>query len=99
MRRLLLISAILVGSIGFVPSMPTASACPMCQVANEEGTGSAEQNARPRAYMYSILFMLAMPATLFSGFSFGFYRLWKKQQVLESLANADSRNQLSNVTP
>jgi hypothetical protein len=49
----------------FVCATPVR-ACPMCQVANETGQGDEEcvvRDARPRAYMYSILFMLSMPAT------------------------------------
>ena len=40
----------------------------MCQVANE-----SKDDATPKAYMISILFMLAVPATLFTGFGIGFY--------------------------
>jgi hypothetical protein len=36
--------------------------------------------------MYSILFMLSMPATLTAGFGLGFYRLWKKQQELAEVS-------------
>lgn len=90
MKRLILTAAIVLGAFAFAPNAPTAQACPMCQVANEEGEGSAEQNARPRAYMYSILFMLAMPATVFSSFSYGFYRLWKKQQMADGGNAIDS---------
>ncbi|MEO1995951.1 MAG: hypothetical protein ABGZ17_11815, partial [Planctomycetaceae bacterium] len=32
----------------------------------------------PRAYMYSILFMLSVPATIATGFGVSFYRLSKK---------------------
>lgn len=43
----------------------TASACPMCKAANEapqpDGTGMSDPNMRPRAYMYSIFFMMSMP--------------------------------------
>ena len=55
----------------------------MCKLANESGQDETcgITNARPRAYMYSILFMLSMPATLTAGFGFGFYRLWKKGQA------------------
>ena len=45
----------------------------MCQQANES------EKDLPRAYMYSILFMLAVPATVFTGFSVGFYRLSKQR--------------------
>ena len=51
-----------------------ADACPMCKQANE----SEEENKVPQAYMYSILFMLAMPATLLTAFGIGFYRLSKR---------------------
>jgi hypothetical protein len=49
-----------------------ASACPMCKLANES-------NERlPKAYMYSILFMLGMPASVLTGFSVSFWRLSRK---------------------
>jgi hypothetical protein len=64
------------------PSTP-AVACPMCKMANESKTDSAE-NLKPKAFMYSILFMLAMPATLLTGFGIGFYRLSKKNGAGES---------------
>jgi hypothetical protein len=41
----------------------------MCKLANET------DSRLPMAYMYSILFMLGMPATVLSGFSIGFWRL------------------------
>jgi LytS/YehU family sensor histidine kinase len=45
------------------------SACPMCKLA-------AESSARqPRAYMFSILFMMGMPMMLTTGFGIAFYRL------------------------
>ena len=78
-RRFLAVAIIL--SACFVGGFSTpAAACPMCKQANESEQ-SAEQNLKPKAYFYSILFMLAMPATLFTGFtgfSIGFYRLSKK---------------------
>ena len=40
-----------------------------CKAANDQN------DARPRAYMVSILFMLAVPACLFSGLGIGLYRL------------------------
>ena len=43
------------------PATSAALACPMCKAANEE------DDSKPRAYMYSILFMLTVPATLVSG--------------------------------
>jgi hypothetical protein len=78
MRRLILAAVLALST--FVCGTP-ARACPMCQVANESGEPGedcAVRDARPRAYMYSILFMLAMPATLLTGFGFGFYRLHRQ---------------------
>jgi hypothetical protein len=70
-------------AIAFVLAAPSAvSACPLCKLANESKQASEEENRRPQAYMYSILFMLSMPATLLTGFSFGFYRLWKNHQLI-----------------
>lgn len=57
-------------------------ACPMCAE-----TVAADDNL-PKAYMYSILFMMGMPALLASGFGFAFYRLVKKQQALNAAAMA-----------
>ncbi|MBI5760342.1 MAG: hypothetical protein HZA46_17645 [Planctomycetales bacterium] len=57
-------------------------ACPMCAE-----TVAADDNL-PKAYMYSILFMMGMPAILASGFGFAFYRLVKKQQALHAAAMA-----------
>ena len=66
------------------------AACPMCKYANESLQPGEDSNPRPRAYMYSILFMLAVPASIFTGFSAGFYRLWKKQQELDAAATASA---------
>ncbi|GAB4162641.1 MAG: hypothetical protein Tsb009_39530 [Planctomycetaceae bacterium] len=54
----------------------SASACPMCKQANE----TKDENRVPQAYMYSILFMLAMPATLLTGFGLTFYRMTKRSK-------------------
>jgi hypothetical protein len=79
MRRTVLAFALQAAIVaGIVGSAASVQACPMCKLANEEGQIGDEQNLRPRAYMYSILFMLSMPATLTAGFSFAFYRAWKK---------------------
>lgn len=73
MRRLILALLFSCAVGGALPSV--ASACPMCKAANE----SEKDNRKPQAYMYSILFMLAMPAVIFGGFGFGMYRLTKQQ--------------------
>jgi heme/copper-type cytochrome/quinol oxidase subunit 2 len=51
----------------------TAEACPMCKAANEEN------NAQAKAYMYSILFMLAVPGMIFGGLTAGLIRLGYKE--------------------
>ena len=84
MRRPLFTALLTIAAFAAAPALPTAQACPMCKLANESGEDEncgLVQNARPRAYMYSILFMLGMPATLTAGFGFGFYRLWRKGQL------------------
>jgi len=78
MRRLYLTIVLLLGALA---SAPAVHACPMCKVANECDENPAVRDARPRAYMYSILFMLSMPATLLSGFGIGFYRLHRQHQL------------------
>jgi hypothetical protein len=83
-RKLFLTFAVVAGSLAFSPVAPQAEACPMCKLANEEGTDAqaiATANARPKAYMYSILFMLSMPATLLGAFGLSFYRIHRRQQA------------------
>lgn len=63
----------------FVSSPNSASACPMCKAAAEQ-----DEN-QPKAYMYSILFMLAMPAVIFGSFGYGLYRMNQRENELESL--------------
>ena len=82
-RRLLVKAALLIALCGVLGS--EASACPNCKFANE-----SESN-RPKAYMYSILFMIGMPATIFTGFGLSFYRLVKKaeREALEGVVPTD----------
>lgn len=90
MIRKLLLSFAVIGALLAVT--PAVQACPMCKLANEEGSdpqGAAVANARPKAYMYSILFMLSMPATLTGAFGLTFYRLHKRQQAELMLADAE----------
>lgn len=72
---------------------PPAQACPMCKVANEDNPDPSAA-ARPRAYMYSILFMLSMPASLTAFFGVTFYRMSRKHQSLNAalLSEADDRS-------
>ncbi|MEX0702747.1 MAG: hypothetical protein WD069_11695 [Planctomycetales bacterium] len=73
-RRVLFAAACLLALGTAGPLTGVAEACPMCKAANDT------DDRLPRAYMTSILFMLAMPATLLTGFGFTFWRLSKKQQ-------------------
>ncbi len=75
LRKLVLLLALMIASGLFAQTTNIAHACPMCQVATE-----ADAHL-PRAYMYSILFMLAMPATMFAGFGIGLYRLNRKENA------------------
>ena len=84
------ILASIVISIGMQTVQTNLYACPMCKVANEsdqEDKGAAapmqEGKDRPKAYMFSILFMLAMPATLFSIFALSFYLMIRKARQME----------------
>ena len=61
-----------------------ALACPMCQLAAES------DDRLPRAYMYSILFMLSVPATIATGFGVSLYRLSKKGQLASDAEALDA---------
>ena len=73
MRRFAAITLLSLAALSGPLSVP-AAACPMCKAANE-----SEPN-RPKAYRYSILFMLSMPAVVFTGFGIGFYRLSRRAE-------------------
>ena len=80
------VSAATFGAFPFTES--SVSACPSCKAANEL------DDRKPRAYMYSILFMLAMPATVFTGFGISFYRLSRRADAAaasnETLTSTDA---------
>ncbi len=79
-RRMMLATALAIGLNAASPLIEMAQACPMCKGANE-------QDAQlPRAYMYSILFMMGMMFSLGGGMAFGvFYLSRKETAVIESL--------------
>ncbi len=86
-RRFILAMAVLTAA-GVLPvAGPVAMACPNCKAANET------DDLKPRAYMYSILFMIGMPATIFTGFSLSFWRMTKKAQQEQALADAAAEAQ------
>ena len=82
-RRLLLALALVVGTWGFSPAVPEAAACPMCKA------GLDSDNARTRAYMVSILFMLSVPICLFSGLGYGLWRLSRQESERLQAAGQD----------
>jgi hypothetical protein len=61
------------GALAADPFASAAQACPMCKAANETDANL------PRAYMFSILFMLAVPATVVTSFGIGLYRLSRQR--------------------
>ncbi len=79
-RRMVLFCAVSAFTVGVLTALPqSATACPSCKAANET------DSLRPRAYMYSILFMLAMPATVFAGFGICFYRMSRSEAELSEM--------------
>ena len=88
LRRIVLALALMIGLNWAFPLVQTAQACPMCKVANE-------QDAQlPRAYMYSILFMMGMMFSLGGGIAFGVFYLSRKERAaiecLEQFAGQSS---------
>ena len=83
-RRILLALALTVGTWGFSPALPVATACPMCKA------GLDGDDARPRAYFVSILFMLTVPLCLFSGLGYGLWRLSRQEAERLQAANHDA---------
>lgn len=75
---------ILLAAVGFVvadPQPQQASACPMCKAALEE------DDARPKAYMYSIIFMLSVPAVMVAGMTGLLFKLSRSEQRVLEEAN------------
>ena len=84
LTRIALMSLAVIAANGFLSS--EAQACPGCKNANET------DSLRPRAYMYSILFMLGMPATVFTGFGIAFYRMSRRAML-------EQQEQLAKLNP
>ena len=79
-RCFILVAAVLVAVGGLPTGQSHAMACPNCKAANET------DSLKPKAYMYSILFMIGMPATIFTGFSVSFWRLARKARLEQKLS-------------
>lgn len=72
-------------AIGVVSIAGIAQACPMCS------QSIAEEDLLPHAYMYSIIFMLTMPAVVFTGIGgFIFFQIRKAQSALPADATDES---------
>ena len=61
-RGIKVLSFVCAAACGMSLLAAAAQACPMCS------QSIVEEDMLPHAYMYSIIFMLAMPATVFTGF-------------------------------
>jgi hypothetical protein len=87
-KKLLSIAILAITGLSLFPL--AAHACPMCN------QSIAEQNALPHAYMYSIIFMLTMPAVVFTGIgSFIVFQFRKAAAVVPpSDADADAAPQI-----
>ena len=83
--RLTLAAGVFAATAGAVPHawQSQAMACPSCKAANES------DSRRPTAYMYSILFMLGMPATIFSCFGIAFYRMSRREMLAQNAVLAE----------
>jgi len=83
--RLALTVGIFAATASVVPHawQSQAAACPSCKAANETDL------RRPTAYMYSILFMLGMPATIFSCFGIAFYRMSRREMLAQEAMFAE----------
>jgi hypothetical protein len=73
---------------GVILLTATAQACPMCS------QSIAEEDLLPHAYMYSILFMLGMPAVVFGGIGTAIYLKFRGHA-----ATAPAGESLGELTP
>jgi len=92
--RMTLTAVIFAATAGVIPHtwQSEVAACPSCKNANETDT------RRPTAYMYSILFMLGMPATVFSCFGIAFYRMSRREMLVQQeILAAEERDAESNT--
>jgi hypothetical protein len=68
-KRSTWIAAIFGAALLFLATASPVSACPMCKLAVDSAS------RQPKAYMYSIIFMMSMPMLISTGFGIAFYRL------------------------
>ncbi len=94
MLRTMILAVALLSGTGILPAgSSSVQACPNCKAANETDP------LRPKAYMYSILFMIAMPATIFTGFSLTFWRLSRQARTQQDAIEESDRHLLSDGDP
>ena len=80
--KLLSLASLAICGLSFFAA--AAQACPMCS------QSIAEENLLPHAYMYSIIFMLSMPAAVFTGIgTFIFFQFRKAAAALPPSAAVD----------
>ena len=65
-----------------------ALACPNCKAA------ISTDDKQPKAYMYSILFMLGMPTIIFGSIGYGLYQMSLRERELESLPPLEESEEL-----
>lgn len=94
-RRVILSMSLILGMALFGPVAQPVQACPMCKIANEQ------DSLLPRAYMYSILFMMGTMFSLGGGVAFCVYHLSKKEnaalEALGQLGAASSSAELGSL--
>ncbi|MBI3865634.1 MAG: hypothetical protein HY290_27490 [Planctomycetia bacterium] len=76
LRRILRLCAVL---CGVVLCASVAQACPMCN------QSIADDNLLPHAFMYSILFMLGMPAVVLGGLGTMIYVKFRRFNALQPI--------------
>lgn len=74
-RRTFLAIGFLLLSLLAGPGVTVVEACPMCKLATES------DNLKPRAYMYSILFMLTAIGSVVTVVSVGLYKISQREQA------------------
>lgn len=90
--RFAVVVSLAVCALVFVPG--AAQACPMCSET------IAGETHLPRAYMYSILFMMSMPAIVFSGICVCIYRTVKNRpHMAPQAAVSETRDGLPENSP
>ncbi len=74
-----------VAALAVMGTAHAVQACPMCS----QSISSGVDNTIPRAYMYSILFMLATLGTILSAVIVGIYRAVKQHDAAQAALYAD----------